>query len=137
MGFWHFSYMETQNFVLPDLTRAIIGASMEVANGLGGGFLEKVYERALVVELTERGIAFEQQVRFPVHFKGRLVGEYVADLVINGAVVVELKCVEHIGSDHVAQCLNYLKASGLVVGLILNFKRSRLDWKRLVGGGEG
>lgn len=76
--------METEDFVLPDLTRAIIGASMEVADRLGGGFLEKVYERALVIELAERGIVVEPQVRFPVHFKSRLVGEYVADLVGGG-----------------------------------------------------
>ena len=82
--FRQFLCMETENFVLPDLTRAIIGASMEVADGLGGGFLEKVYERALVIELAERGIVGEPQVRFSVHFKGRLVGEYVADLVGGG-----------------------------------------------------
>ncbi len=128
--------MVTEKLVLPDLTGAIIGAAMEVASGLGGGFLEKVYERALVVELTERGIASAQQARFPVHFKSRLVGEYVADLVVGGTVVVELKCVDRICPEHVAQCLNYLKASGLTVGMILNFQRTRLEWKRLVGGGS-
>lgn len=97
---------------------------MEVSNVLGGGFLEKIYERALVEELQSRALIVDQQVEFPVRFKGKLLGVFVADLVVGGELVVELKCVDRIHPDHIAQCLNYLKASGLKVGLILNFQRT-------------
>lgn len=86
---------------------------MEVSNVPGGGFLEKVYERAMVRELAMRGLGVEQQRTFPVLYKGQCVGEYAADLVVEGRVIVELKCVERLGKEHLAQCLNYLKASGL------------------------
>jgi GxxExxY protein len=126
-GFAHLVNM----LVSQDVTAEVIGAAMEVSNILGGGFLEKVYERALVQELHARGTVVEQQVGFPVRFKGVLVGEFVADLVVGGEIV-ELKCADRIHPDHIAQCLNYLKASGLKVGLTLNFQHTRLEWKRLV-----
>ena len=94
-----------------------IGAAYEVANQLGGGFLEKVYERSLEYECRLRGLEVRAQVRCPVRYKGRLVGDYAADLVVDGLVVVELKCVDAIAREHVTQCLNYLKASGLRVAL--------------------
>jgi GxxExxY protein len=105
---------------------------MEVSNSLGAGFLEKVYRRALTEELRLRGVLVEEEVRYRVMYKERCVGEYVADLVVSAAVVVELKCSECIAGEHVAQAINYLKASGLGVGLILNFERSKLAWKRVV-----
>jgi GxxExxY protein len=92
-----------------DLTEAIIGSAFEVVNVLGSGFLERVYERALIGELAMRGVTAKAQVSFPVCYKGHCVGEYVADLVVEGRVIVELKCVERFASEHLAQCISYLK----------------------------
>jgi len=115
-----------------DLTEQIIGAAMEVHNTLGSGFLEKVYENALVVELRLRGLAVEQQDSTDVRYKGRVVGQYVADILVEGLVVLELKALDKLTGDHEAQVLNYLKATGLKVGLLINFGRPRLEWERLV-----
>ncbi|MEP7367489.1 MAG: GxxExxY protein [Acidobacteriota bacterium] len=113
-------------------TEVILGAAMEVSNVLWVGFLEKVYRRALAEELKMRGAGVREEVHFRVVYKGRCVGEYVADMVVDGCVVVELKCVERIGEVQVAQALNYLKASGLGVGLVVNFQRSKVQWRRVV-----
>ena len=99
---------------------------------LGAGFLEKVYERALLRELILRGINAKGQVAFPVCYKGQCVGEYFADLVVAGKVIVEVKCVDRLGDGHLAQCINYLKASGLKVGLLINFQRAKVEWKRVL-----
>lgn len=110
----------------------MIGAAFEVANVLGAGFLEKVYERALMRELGLRGVRAKSQVALPVRYKGQCIGEYVADLIVQDRVIVELKCVECFANEHLAQCINYLKASGLRVALLLNFQRSKVAWKRVV-----
>jgi GxxExxY protein len=117
------------------LTERILGAVFEASNTLGSGFLEKVYERALVSELRHRGIAAVAQVSSPVIYKGQCVGDYFADIVVENAVVVELKCVERLGKEHMAQCLNYLRASSLGVCLLVNFQRPTVEWKRIVSGG--
>src|SRR6266545_4487356 len=96
------------------LTERVLGAIFEVANTLGAGFLEKVYERALLKERSILGIQAVSQVSFPVTYKGEYVGEYYADILVENALVVELKCVERLASEHTAQCLNYLRASGEV-----------------------
>ena len=114
------------------ITESVIGAAFEVANVLGAGFLEKVYECALLAELSARGLHAKAQVTFPVKYKGRSVGDYIADLVVEDRVIVELKCVERFAPEHMAQCINYLKASGRPVALLINFQRSKLQWKRLV-----
>ena len=114
------------------LTEAVIGAAFEVSNTLGTGFLEKVYERALVRELKEQGVGVDSQVPFSVIYKGHCVGEYFADILVEGELVVELKCVERLTGEHTAQCLNYLKASGKQLCLLFNFQKSRLDVKRVV-----
>ena len=93
------------------MVEAVIGAAYEVSNILGAGFLEKVYERALARELILRGLQVESQVGFPVSYKGQCVGEYVADLLVEKQLLVELKCVESFSNEHLAQCINYLKAS--------------------------
>ena len=116
------------------LIKDVIGAGYEVANTLGCGFLEKVYERALTRELTARGHAVRQQVTYSVLYKGACVGDYFADLVVDDGLVVEIKCADGLANPHLAQCLNYLKASGLRFGLILNFGRARMQWKRVVNG---
>ena len=114
------------------LGKEIIGAAYEVSNCLGCGFLEKVYERALVLELKERGVKLATQVALPVKFKGKIVGNYCADMLVENLMLVELKCVDTFTEQHVAQCLNYLKASGLPFCLLINFQKPRVEWKRIV-----
>ena len=114
------------------LTETILGAAFAVSNGLGSGFLEKVYENVLTVELRRRRMPFEQQRSFQIHYDGIVVGQYVADLVVDGRVIVEVKAAKQLDSVHDAQLLNYLRATGLRVGLLLNFGRPKLQYKRLV-----
>jgi GxxExxY protein len=114
------------------LTELVIGSAFEVANVLGAGFLEKVYERALVVELGLRGLSVESQASFPIRYKGQHLGDYVADLVVGGKIIVELKCVDRFCNEHLAQCINYLKASGLQVALLINFQKTKVEWRRIV-----
>ena len=114
-----------------DVTEKILKAAFAVSNVLGCGFLEKVYENALVVEMERLGLRVAQQVPIRVMFRGQTVGEYVADLIVDSAVIVEVKAT---GEDHplyVAQTLNYLRATGLPVGLLLNFGRPKLSYRRL------
>lgn len=113
-------------------TRAIIGCAYTVANTLGCGFLEKVYENALAHEIRKVGYAVVQQAPIPVHYDGVLVGEYVADLLIADCVLVELKAVKEIDNIHRAQCHNYLKATGLSVCLLINFGSPKVEIKRIV-----
>ena len=122
--------MNEPNF--QDGTDAIIGAAFEVANTLGAGFVEKVYEGALFAELRLRGITATQQVIYPVKYKGISVGRYIADLVVEGKIIVELKCADNFAPEHMAQCINHLKASGLKVALLINFQRTKIEWKRIV-----
>jgi GxxExxY protein len=117
---------------LDALIRSVVGAAYEVSNTLGPGFLEKVYERALVKELALRDLPAETQVGYPVHYKGQRVGDYFADLVVDQRLIVELKCSESIAAEHMAQCINYLKASGLHMALLINFRNARVQWKRIV-----
>jgi len=114
------------------LVEAVIGAAYEVSNVLGAGFLEKVYERALMEEVRLRGLQATAQTPFPVAYKGKPVGMYSADLVVDGRLLVEVKCVEQFSNEHLAQCINYLKASGLHLALLINFRRPRVEWKRVV-----
>lgn len=114
------------------LTEAVIGAAYDVANALGSGFLERVYENALVHELRKRGISVEQQKAIQVIYDGVVVGEYVADLVVESQVIVELKAVKQLDNIHQAQCMNYLKATGLSVALLVNFGAPRVEVKRIV-----
>ena len=104
-----------------DLTEAIICCFYTVYNILGFGFLEKVYENALMEELKDRGLAVKSQQPIDVFYKGKIVGQYFSDLVVEGKVIVELKAAKTITSEHEAQLLNYLKSTGLKVGLLLNF----------------
>ena len=114
-----------------ELTNAIIGAMFEVHNVLGAGFLESNYANALAVELRLRGIPVERNVPFSVRYRGTVVGRYVADLVVDQKVIVETKVAKAIDPMHRAQVLNYLRASGLEVGLVLNFSTSA-QFKRVV-----
>lgn len=112
----------------------MIAAILEVSNTLGGGFLEKLYERALLRELALRGVRAKAQASFTVDYKGQRIGEYYADILVEDVLVVELKCVEHFANEHTAQCLNYLRASGRSVCLLVNFQKSKAEWRRIVSG---
>jgi GxxExxY protein len=114
-----------------ELIERVVGAAYEVSNALGCGFLEKVYERAMAKELGLRGLRVKTQVGYSVIYKEELVGEYFADLVVEDRLVVELKCVEQFSNGHLAQCLNYLKASGLPFGLLVNFQHPKVTWRRI------
>jgi GxxExxY protein len=114
------------------LSRRVIGCAFEVSNGLGAGFLESVYENALCVELAEQGLEFERQKPLIVTYKGRVVGNYVADVLVEGTLLLELKALSQLTPEHEAQVLNYLRATGLTVGLLLNFGTPRLGIRRLV-----
>jgi GxxExxY protein len=114
------------------LTEQVIGAVIEVSNTLGVGFLEKVYERALMIELGRRGVRAVSQASFPVTYKGQIVGNYVADILVEERVIVELKCVERFAPEHLALCINYLKASGLEVCLLVNFQKAKAEWRRVL-----
>jgi len=119
-------------FLHGEITHQIIGAAFEVWKVLGYRFLEKVYENALVVELRRLGLTVEPQVPIDVFYKGVLVGQYFADLLVEGKVIVEIKAKKAYNPKHEAQLLNYLKATGMTVGPLLNFGERRCEHKRLV-----
>src|SRR2546423_1074036 len=111
------------------LVRKVVGAIYEVSNTLGAGFLEKVYERALIQELRLRGITAEPQVPIPVLYKGESIGDYFADILVDGKLIIELKCCEAFCNEHMAQCINYLKATGFSLALLVNFQHPKVEWR--------
>ena len=115
-----------------EITYLIRGAVFEVTRILGSGFLEKVYENALLVELRGRGLKAESQVPIKVSYKNDVVGEYFADIVVEGQVIIELKAVDHLQKIHEAQLLNYLKATSYKIGLLINFTHPKAEIKRFV-----
>lgn len=117
-----------------EITEAIIGAAFHVSNAFGAGFLEKVYENALFHELRKRGLQIVQQQPIKIAYDGVIVGEYFADLVVEQRVIVELKAVKSLDPIHSAQCFNYLKATGIGVGLLLNFGQPQVEVKRFRSG---
>jgi GxxExxY protein len=116
------------------LTERVLSAIFEVSNTLGAGFLEKIYERALLRELAIREIRAVAQESIVVTYKGYCVGEYCPDLLVEETLIVELKCVERFGNEHIAQCLNYLRSTGRTVCLLVNFQKPKVEWKRIVNG---
>ena len=116
------------------LSRRVIGCAFEVSNRLGAGFLESVYENALCMELAAQGIAFQRQVALDVLYKGVIVGSFVADVVAARSLLIEIKAVRTFAPEHEAQVINYLRATGLHVALLLNFGSPRLQVRRLVLG---
>ncbi len=116
------------------LSQRIIGCALTVSNTLGAGFLEKVYENALAHELRKNGMPVVRQKPIQVLYDGIVVGDYAADLLVDGAVIVELKAVRSLDAVHAAQCLNYLKATGLTLCLLLNFGNPKMEFKRIVNG---
>ena len=115
-----------------ETTSQIIGAAFEVHNALGYGFLEKVYQRALQVELIKRGSQAELEVPIKVFYKSALVGEYYADLLVDGSVMVEIKVAKCYNPEDEAQLLNELKATAVKVGMLVNFGREHVQYKRMI-----
>jgi len=115
-----------------EVTKDIIGAAMAVLNELRPGLDEKLYENALVIELRARGHAVEQQREYPVHYRGQFIGKLIPDLITDGKVTADPKVVTAFNDTHIAQMLGYLNITGLEVAMLLNFKESKLAWKRVV-----
>ena len=126
--------MVVTELLLKDEVYAVVGAAIEVHRELGSGFVEAVYQEAFEMELAEREIPFDAQKPIKVTYKGRpLTKEFVPDLVCHGQLIVELKALDKLSSKEEAQILNYLKASGLRVGLLINFgARGKLEWNRYI-----
>ena len=119
---------------LNQVTETIIGCAYTVANTLGHGFLEKVYENALTHELANNGLQAKQQVPIKVTYNGICVGDYQADILVNEAVLLEIKAQQNLTPAHVAQCMNYLKATGHKICLLINFGKPRVEIKRVILG---
>ena len=124
--------MNTDEKQINVITETVIGCSYRVGNKLGCGFLEKCYENALAYELRKAGLRVEQQVQIKVWYDDVVVGEYVADLIVEGTVLVELKAIQSLDPVHSAQCINYLAATKLPLCLLINFGK-RVDVKRIAG----
>ena len=121
-----------RELILKEEVYAVVGCAIEVLNVRGHGLHEKIYENCLCVECRLRGVPYRQQERHRVMYKGEVVGEYVPDLVVEGKLIVDTKTIERITDHERGQMLNYLRITGLPVGVILNFKHARLEWERLV-----
>ncbi len=115
-----------------DLTYKIIGIAMKVHSDLGSGFLEKVYENAMMVLLEKEFIKAEQQKEIAIDYYGKNIGNYIADILVDEKVIIELKTVDKLTDIHSAQIINYLKATRVKIGLLINFKNSKLEYKRFI-----
>ena len=115
-----------------DITEHILAASFEVMHEIGHGFLESVYERSLLIALQSRGLTVKSQVPIEVMFRKHVVGEFFADLLVENKVIVELKAAKSLAPEHQAQVINYLNATGIEVGLLINFGAPKMDYHRLV-----
>ncbi len=119
-------------YIENDLVYKVTGCAMAVLNELGHGLREKSYEKALCVEFGIQDVAYSSQSIHRVFYKGQHIDDYIPDLEVENKLIVELKTVDSITDEHVGQVLNYLKITGFEVGLILNFKHSKLEWKKVV-----
>jgi GxxExxY protein len=124
--------MFEEKILYKELSYKVVGLAMQVHTELGYGFLEKVYENALMIILRENGIKAEQQIPIKVHFHGQIVGEYIADIFVEDWIILELKAQDRIIENHKAQTLNYLKATGLRLAILMNFGKNKLEYERLV-----
>jgi GxxExxY protein len=121
-----------KDILYKELSYKIIGLAMEVHNKLGSGFLEKVYENALMLLFRRENVMAKQQTPVTVYFDGEIIGDYFADILVEDKIILELKTIEKIVDVHKAQALNYLKATGLRLAIILNFRKDKLEYERLV-----
>jgi len=123
---------EDKSIIHKELSYKIIELALEVHNELGCGFLEKVYENAMMLLFDREKIPARQQAPANVHFQGKVIGQYFADILVDSKVMLELKTVDAITNVHIAQILNYLRATGIKLGLVLNFAKPKFEYKRLV-----
>ena len=121
-----------KDIIYPELSYKIIGAAMEVHKELGRGFLEKVYENSMMVMFKNDKIKAVQQAPIKVHFMNEIVGNYIADILVEDRIILELKIVDKISDIHKAQVLNYLKATGLKLAILINFKKQSLEYQRIL-----
>jgi len=124
--------MDADKYKHKALTEKIIQSAFSVHNVLGSGFLEKVYENAMVVELSKAGLNVAQQAAMQVTYNDTVVGEYFADLIVENKIILELKAISHILPVHEVQLVNYLKATGVEVGLLINFAKERVEIRRKI-----
>ena len=124
--------MEDEKVISKDLSYKIVGLAMKVHGELGCGFLEKVYENALMLMFKKERIEAEQQAPVHVMFQGQSIGEYYADILVEGKIILEVKTVDQIIGVHISQVINYFKATGLKLGIILNFGKESFEYKRVV-----
>ncbi len=124
--------MDTDKHRLNILSEKIIGCAFMVSNTLGAGFLEKIYQNALVIELSRAGLTAEKEKAITVCYKRKIVGEYFADILVNEKIIIETKAVQTLNDIHQAQLLNYLKATNLPLGLLINFGTPKVQIKRMV-----
>jgi len=113
-----------------EITEKIIAACFDVSNELGAGFLESVYEKALLIALMDRGLNAQSQVPLQVTFRGQIVGDFFADIVVENKILLELKAVKNLAPEHQAQTINYLKATRIEIGLLVNFGNPKLEYRR-------
>lgn len=125
------------NYPHSHITEKIIGCAYRVANELGIGFLEKVYENALAYEMGKAGLRFEQQASIIVNYSGVVVGNYIADILVENEVILELKAIKNLEPCHFAQCMNYLRATDKNIALLINFGNPKVEIKRIVNGAHG
>ncbi|MDF0377323.1 GxxExxY protein [Methylophilus sp. YYY-1] len=123
---------DQERLALDALTGRVIGCVYAVSNYLGCGFLEKVYENALLLELRSAGLTAKAQYPVAVYYKNTMVGEYFVDILVNECIILELKACNALSPEHQSQCMNYLKATHLKVCLLINFGRAKVDIKRIV-----
>jgi GxxExxY protein len=121
----------SKSFLHGDITEKILEAAFEVSKEIGSGFLESVYKNAMVIALRAKGLKVEIEKPISVMFREQSVGQFYADLFVDGKVIVELKAVSALAPEHSAQIINYLKATGIEVGLLINFGRPKIEYKRL------
>ena len=126
--------MNTDEHGLNDITFRISGCAMDVLNYIGHGFNEKIYENALDIAFGKRNLKFCRQQQYDIRYDGKTVGTFIPDFVVEDQIIVELKTIDKIGNVEKGQVLNYLRASGLSLGIILNFKNPKLEWQRIIKG---
>jgi GxxExxY protein len=125
------------NLIHHDLSRKLLGIAFKVHNSIGCGLHESAYEEAFCIELASSGIPYSRQQVFPIYYGGQYIGTYIADIVVDNKIIVEIKSVRQLNPVMFAQAINYLKLSGLQVGYIINFHNTRVEWKRFVNTRSG
>ncbi len=120
------------SFIHKELSDLLLGIAFKVQNVIGCGLHESAYEEAFCIELASAGISYDRQRVFPIHYSGQYIGTYIADIVVEDKIILELKSVRELSPVMFAQCINYLKLSGLQVGYLVNFHNCRVEWKRFV-----